>query len=635
VNAGEEVLLPGCTVSGGSGACAVKIYVSDGKTEWEVNGSFRPSTVADHTVRYVATDYIGLTGEYTATIKVNKGTAPIFVDKPELPKYMIAGAYYYLPELYADDYTSGELVRRLATISVTDANGTKTVAAGEQYVPAVANNLDNIAITYEVDGVTYSAEIPTVKAKDDDGVYVGNYFDLKGATLALNDETGLISATASNGSWTFANALVANEVVIGFKADTTKSEFDGIKITFTDSKDESVAISASLYKKGSNSNFVTDVKEFDIEEAEAVKIVSANRRTTPISRQKKMTFGAIRWDAYMETGKETSFVSDQVARALSPRQYHSMAPFFAKVTDMDKIEFGVADQEQFDKEALLAIKAGIDYFAYCWYRDDDPMSYARKQHLTSQHRDKIKMCTIVSANSLDEKSLKSLGKLMMEDCYLKFDNRPVVYVYDGFKVTYESLCRIEASAKEAGISEPPYFIGMAEAPTPSILNEFVSKGIDAIGAYSCGVQKANEEYDVLASIAEEHNGQKYTYNEKIDIVPLVICGRDTRPRIENPVSWAGNYAGRYAKTPTGEQLYNHACRVFDRMLKEKDKNIPNTVLAYAWNEHDEGGWCCPTLAADSDGQPIIDENGSALMNCTMLNALQRALKEFREKENME
>lgn len=397
-----------------------------------------------------------------------------------------------------------------------------------------------------------------------------------------------------------------------------------------------LSVISYFFQQGQSQEFPdVYVKEFDIEEAEAVKTVSANRHTTPISRQKKMTFGAIRWDAYMETGKETSFVSDQVARALSPRQYHSMAPFFAKVTDMDKIEFGVADQEQFDKEALLAIKAGIDYFAYCWYRDDDPMSYARKQHLTSPHRDKIKMCTIVSANSLDEKSLKSLGKLMMEDCYLKFDNRPVVYVYDGFKVTYESLCRIEASAKEAGISEPPYFIGMADVPTPSILNEFVSKGIDAIGAYSCGVQKANEEYDVLASIAEEHNGQKYTYNEKIDIVPLVICGRDTRPRIENPVSWAGNYAGRYAKTPTGEQLYNHACRVFDRMLKEKDKNIPNTVLAYAWNEHDEGGWCCPTLAADSDGQPIIDENGSALMNCTMLNALQRALKEFREKENRE
>ena len=265
VNAGEEVILPGYTVAGGSGACDVKIYVSDGKTEWEVNGAFRPSVVADHTVRYVATDYIGLMGEYTATIKVNKGTAPVFVDKPELPKYMIAGAYYYIPELYAEDYTSGELVRKLATVNVTDANGTKTIAAGEQYIPEVTNNFDTVTITYDVDGVTYSVEIPTVKAKDDDGIYVGNYFDLSGAKLELNDETGLLSATAPNGSWTFANALVAHEVVIGIKADTTKSEFDGIKITFTDSKDESVAISANLYKKGSNSNFVTDVKEFDIE----------------------------------------------------------------------------------------------------------------------------------------------------------------------------------------------------------------------------------------------------------------------------------------------------------------------------------------------------------------------------------
>ncbi len=424
---------------------------------------------------------------------------------------------------------------------------------------------------------------------------------------------------------------------LGKSTIVTDKEYTELELKFDIPAEAKVLSVISYFLQQGQTQILPDVyvKEFDIEEAEAVKTVSAHRNTKPLSRQEKMTFGVIRWDAYMETGKATSFVSDQVARSLSPRQYHHMAPFFTKVTGMDKVEFGVADQSQFDKEALLAAKAGIDYFAYCWYRDSDAMSYARKQHLKSSLRDKIKMCAIIGVNQLDEESIKNLGAAMAEDCYLKFDDRPVVYVYDAFRISAEFLRKIEVSAKNAGVLELPYYIGMADTPTPFILNEFILKGIDAIGAYACGVQKANEEYNVLASIAEEHNGQKYSYSEKIDIAPLVICGRDTRPRIEHPVSWAGNYGGRYAKMPTAEELYSHASRVFERMRKEKDKNIPNTALAYAWNEHDEGGWCCPTLAVDAEGQPIIDENGNPLMNCTFLNALQRALAEHRQKENKE
>jgi hypothetical protein len=374
------------------------------------------------------------------------------------------------------------------------------------------------------------------------------------------------------------------------------------------------------------------VKEFVIEEAEAAKAVTAERKKTPIRRQERTTFGAIRWDAYMETGLDKSFVSDQVARSLSPREYHRMAPFFTKVTDIDKVEFPPETQAQFDKEAELAIKAGIDYFAYCWYSDDNPMSYARKQHLTSKFKNDIKMCAIFGVSRLDEGSMLSLGKAMTEDCYLRFDNRPVVYLYDAFRMTADMLTRIENAAREAGVNEPVYFIGMASDCSPFIVNEYVLKGIDAIGAYSCGPKTANEEYDVIAERAEAINAQKYSFHNIIDIAPLVLCGRDTSPRIAHPVSWAGDYGGNYAKTPTGEQLYKHVSRVLEGMRKEKEHNIPNTVIAYAWNEHDEGGWCCPTIAVDDEGQPILDVNGVPLMNATNLNAIARALKEHRELE---
>ena len=46
------------------------------------------------------------------------------------------------------------------------------------------------------------------------------------------------------------------------------------------------------------------------------------------------------------------------------------------------------------------------------------------------------------------------------------------------------------------------------------------------------------------------------------------------------------------------------------------------VIAYAWNEHDEGGWICPCLSSDP-AQKWDD---------TPYRAFRRAVMEHREKE---
>ena len=82
-------------------------------------------------------------------------------------------------------------------------------------------------------------------------------------------------------------------------------------------------------------------------------------------------------------------------------------------------------------------------------------------------------------------------------------------------------------------------------------------------------------------------------------MPLLCLGHDFRPRIENPVSWM---TGKHYSLPASpEEIYRHAETIL-RMHKEQEENKPNTLLIYAWNEHDEGGWICPTLthAPDKD-----------------------------------
>lgn len=249
-NAGIVITLPTYEVNGGSGNSNVKIYVNDGQTEKEITGqTYRPDVVGVHTFTYVATDYIGQESREPLTMTITAGTQPVFVDSVQLPNYFIAGFAYELPKLYANDYTSGQLVRRLATVTVKDANNTHEIVAGEKYVPAVTNNLDLVEIVYKVDDVTYpTILVPTVKAKDQSAVYLENYFDLTGATLTLSNKGSEITATQNNASWRFANSLIAENLEVVLDAIPAKNTFDGWKITYTDSVDSSISIEVYIYK---------------------------------------------------------------------------------------------------------------------------------------------------------------------------------------------------------------------------------------------------------------------------------------------------------------------------------------------------------------------------------------------------
>ena len=143
----------------------------------------------------------------------------------------------------------------------------------------------------------------------------------------------------------------------------------------------------------------------------------------------KCPVGAIRWDAYFSVENEKSNVSREVSKTLSPDIFHSHAPFFAKTVDKNRVVFGEATQEQFDYECELAFDAGIDYFAYCWYRNNDPMCYARRQHTKSIWNKKIKMCAIIGVSRLDDESIDELALTCKEDFYFKIIGRPVIFVF--------------------------------------------------------------------------------------------------------------------------------------------------------------------------------------------------------------
>ena len=255
INAGSKIILPEYEVTGGSGNSVVKLYVNDGSTESEIiDNEYLFNAVGTHTFKWVATDHIGQTTELVVEVNSEKGSVPVFVDIPVFPKYFIASTPYVAPELYANDYTSGSLVRRLASVTVSDATGTKTVANGEKFIPEVSNNFDIVTLTYKVDAVTHVVEIPTVKAKDDNGVYIANYFDFTGADLTLSSSSGTITASQSNGSWIFANSLLAEGLELVLDANPANSKFDAIKAVFTDSENPAQSFAVLLNNSGKTTN---------------------------------------------------------------------------------------------------------------------------------------------------------------------------------------------------------------------------------------------------------------------------------------------------------------------------------------------------------------------------------------------
>ena len=122
-------------------------------------------------------------------------------------------------------------------------------------------------------------------------------------------------------------------------------------------------------------------------------------------------------------------------------------------------------------------------------------------------------------------------------------------------------------------------------------------GLDAIGAYAVGGGKP------YASLA----GQAHQFWEAgkatgANVVPIVSSGWDNRPFLENPAPWYSCASTNYTLPPTPDQLANHLADALDWTGRNRASvTQANTVLIYAWNEHAEGGWLCPTLNPDGSG----------------------------------
>lgn len=343
---------------------------------------------------------------------------------------------------------------------------------------------------------------------------------------------------------------------------------------------------------------------------------------------KKTSFGAIRWDAWYAEDPLENKASTQVQRSLSPREFHFRAPFFAEVVGEDKIIIPRYSQDEFDREMEYAMEAGIDYFAYVWYGQPG-LRIARDLHLSSKYKNEVRLCACLDGNAIArDYAHEELLALFKDKVYKTvLDGRPLIYFFGG-RDDDDFIKKDIDFYREACEKE--------NIPTPYI----AIMGYDAIRAKKAGADAATLyalggrdgiPYSLLLKKTYVHWQESVHISEHggADTIINVNGGWNNLPRHKNPVSWiTGDLSRSWAECAQPHEIEEHFREAKRFMQDEKNlKACPaNTAIIYAWNEHDEGGWICPTIAVDENGAQIYSPDGTPKINDERIYAIKRALE---------
>ncbi|MCX6896692.1 MAG: hypothetical protein NTZ16_14620 [Verrucomicrobia bacterium] len=313
------------------------------------------------------------------------------------------------------------------------------------------------------------------------------------------------------------------------------------------------------------------------------------KNMSPASAAEPATIGAIRWDAWFAD------TMNPYEKNLSPKRWHGRLPFYAKIISDNKVEVRGDTQAVVDQEIAYAKAGGIDYWAFLYYpatiRDDgfkhDYMNRARRLYLSSQHKSDVNFCLIVYPRKPD-KEINEWIKMMQEPTYQKVaGGRPLLYFM--FWETNSTVEHTFGSAQKANAymdklrqrimqtgQKNPYFVALS--PTPEIgAAAAAGAGLDAISAYTSwgGTNYLGH----CAAQVRNWNGMKATGKK---IVPNLTAG------------WGGPRDKNGDRMqPKPYELSAHLRSAYAWIDANPAVAEAKTMLFYAWNEVDEGGWLVP------------------------------------------
>ena len=313
----------------------------------------------------------------------------------------------------------------------------------------------------------------------------------------------------------------------------------------------------------------------------------------------QLRIGVVNWDASLPPD---TYFGMHTSRTLCPAKYRTRTPFYADVMNENKIEYHTRSIEEFDKELQYAIDANIDYFAYVWYPEEGSrnhvqtspsdcshkvyeLNYARKMHMHSALRSKIGLCAIAAAHPFSDNDILDLVSAMKEDCYEKYNGKPILFIYKGYDE--EFIQRVISAAQQLGI-ETPYFVIFCDTL------EGGKKHADALSRY-CHVITDVPSWESFMD--QTIVGNQNRIDCGYPTIPVFSFGWNPAPRLETHVPWYLYDETQYFAFKDDE--YVKAGERFAQWLKDVNNDaMINHVLTFAWNEFEEGAHICPTYNQD-------------------------------------
>ena len=353
--------------------------------------------------------------------------------------------------------------------------------------------------------------------------------------------------------------------------------------------------------------------------------------------------GVIRWDLYSPTYANNTENNGykQILRNLNPSQYRNRIPFFGtenlpqtleytKWCDMNSnikyysnvtVSMNGNSQNVMDQEIDYAADAGINYFAFLYY---DPTWYSHNLYKssTNPNKNQVKFCYILEG--INSSYMNNYVSDFSNPNYQKVLNgKPLVYVlFHNFGATQvqkdDYNNQIQALRNAYQTQNPDsnglYIVVMS-------LGDYDLNG-DAYSQYSSEYSVSDRSFNYISNT--QQSGWTSMPNKKR--VPWVSVGADRRPRVDNPVDWElehnsttnscslpGNY-DIWADIATPNEITDEIIAAKNFISNNPSRCESNTFIIYAWNEHDEGGWICPTI-----------EPGTSNINRSRLDAVKNGI----------
>jgi hypothetical protein len=309
------------------------------------------------------------------------------------------------------------------------------------------------------------------------------------------------------------------------------------------------------------------------------------------------TVGAIRWDGW--------FAGNPWEKNLQSAEWRDRLPFYATTAPDGTAAVCSDSQAVIDGEIDYANAAGLDYWAFCYYHprswaQADSYNYGWRRFLSSRHKGALKFCFILQWGHLGPadrwpETVQDLIRVFRHPSYFKVKtNRPLVFMFNWGHVdkpfgslegARRPIDELRAACEEAGLGNPYIVAQVFSASDGARFADAL--GFDAIGAYSAhgGSEHREYPYEDLAA-TNRHYWDSFRSVGK-QVVPLVNAGWDGRPR---------NYPGAWYAAPKPSELATNVRSAFAWVRRHRASCDANTVLIYAWNETDEGGWLVPTIS---------------------------------------